>query len=329
MKKITTLVLVLSFFIVGSFAFAKDSQIPAGTTPDSNFYFMKEWKEKIQTFFTFGLENKATQFLHLSEIRLAEYQKMIEKGKTEIAQKTLEKYQEQLGRAIEKANELKNKEKDTTVINEKVKQTVNKNLEVLQQNLQKVPEQAKEGIQRAIENAERIKKNSEDEEKDNNKRSVSCTADSECACGTHITTGECFYGNKAYVNTKKQCPDFCTGIYASFIQKCVEKKCEKVLASEQDVGIPKDVKIGETINFSFASNPSTGFSWQANYDKTIIELTKQEFKQTGPVIPGAGGIEYFTFKGLKLGVTELKFTYLRPWESVQPADEKIYKITVK
>lgn len=56
----------------------------------------------------------------------------------------------------------------------------------------------------------------------------SCTIDSDCACGTHKDTGECFYGNKAFVNVEEQCPDFCTGIAAMFEIKCVDNECEQV-----------------------------------------------------------------------------------------------------
>jgi hypothetical protein len=55
-----------------------------------------------------------------------------------------------------------------------------------------------------------------------------CNNDSDCACGTHINTGECFYGNKAFVNVEKQCPDYCTGIAAMFETRCVDKECKKV-----------------------------------------------------------------------------------------------------
>ena len=61
--------------------------------PDSSFGFLQTWKESIQTFFTFGAENKAKQYLHLADVRLDEYKKMIEQGKTDIAEKVLEKYQ--------------------------------------------------------------------------------------------------------------------------------------------------------------------------------------------------------------------------------------------
>ncbi len=130
---------------------AQTDNLPSpGTTPDSPFYFLKAWKEEIQTFFTFGAENKAKQYLHLSEVRLAEYQDMISKGKTEIAQKTLNKYQEQLGRAIQKAEEAKKTGQETDVSTE-----LDKHIQVLEENLQKAPEPAKKGLENALENAKR------------------------------------------------------------------------------------------------------------------------------------------------------------------------------
>jgi hypothetical protein len=56
----------------------------------------------------------------------------------------------------------------------------------------------------------------------------SCSIDSDCACGKHKTTRECFVGNKKYVNTTEQCPDFCTGIGGNFETKCIDNKCKKV-----------------------------------------------------------------------------------------------------
>jgi hypothetical protein len=148
--------LIIFSLIFSTAALAKDLGLPeAGLTPDSPFYLIKSIKESIQTFFTFGAENKAKQYLHLAEIRLAEYQKMIEKGKTEIAEKTLTKYQNQLNRALSKAEELKNKGEDIKDLTEKIQQATSKHLEVLQENLQKVPEQAKQGIENAIENSQK------------------------------------------------------------------------------------------------------------------------------------------------------------------------------
>jgi hypothetical protein len=52
-----------------------------------------------------------------------------------------------------------------------------------------------------------------------------CEQDSDCACGRHIATGECFTGNKGFVNTTNPCPDFCSGIAGNLETKCIENKC--------------------------------------------------------------------------------------------------------
>ena len=162
MKK-TSLFIVLLFFLIVGFnvsVSAQDSSLPAvsgvelpapGITPDNPLYFLKIWKESIQTFFTFGAENKAKQFLHLAEVRLAEYQKMIEKGKTEIAEKTIEKYQNQLNRVLEKTEQVKEKEKDVGKLKEIISEKIIKHQEILNQVLKKAPEQTQKGIKNTFE----------------------------------------------------------------------------------------------------------------------------------------------------------------------------------
>jgi len=55
-----------------------------------------------------------------------------------------------------------------------------------------------------------------------------CEKDADCACGVHIESGNCFYGNKNYVNVMQQCPDFCTGIHGRFVIKCIDNECKQV-----------------------------------------------------------------------------------------------------
>ncbi|MDI6821121.1 MAG: DUF5667 domain-containing protein [Patescibacteria group bacterium] len=148
---ITFLVVFIFVFSNSVFAAVNVSLLDSSLTPDSPFYFLKTWKEEIQLFFTFDAEQKARQYLHLADVRFVEYQKMIEKGKQEIADKTLQKYEDQLNRALEKAKELKDKGKDIVGFTKNIEETTVKHLQVLQENLAKVPEAAKQGLERAIE----------------------------------------------------------------------------------------------------------------------------------------------------------------------------------
>jgi len=120
--------------------------VDAGLLPDSQFYFLKTWKEKIQLFFSLSAESKATQFMHLAEVRLAEYQKMMEKGKTDIAKQTFEKYERQLDSAFEKTSEARVNGKDVTALAEKLQQERSKHAEVLEQTAEAAPQAAKEQI---------------------------------------------------------------------------------------------------------------------------------------------------------------------------------------
>ncbi|MCX8158205.1 MAG: DUF333 domain-containing protein [Candidatus Diapherotrites archaeon] len=55
-----------------------------------------------------------------------------------------------------------------------------------------------------------------------------CISDEDCACGTNVSTGDCFVGSKEFVNIAKQCPDFCTGIAGHLETKCVNHQCKLV-----------------------------------------------------------------------------------------------------
>lgn len=142
----------LSFFVillcvVGVTSLAANGELSSpGILPDSPFYFLKTWKESIQTFFTFGAENKAEQYLHLAEVRLAEYQKMIEKGKIEIAERTFEKYERQLDRALEKVDEARMKGKDVGDITEEIKEKEIKHMEVLNKVSETMSDETKQDI---------------------------------------------------------------------------------------------------------------------------------------------------------------------------------------
>ncbi|MCX6695054.1 MAG: hypothetical protein NTU61_01995 [Candidatus Altiarchaeota archaeon] len=58
-----------------------------------------------------------------------------------------------------------------------------------------------------------------------------CETDSDCACGVHKTTGDCFLGNSKYVDVVRQCPDFCNGFAGDRDVGCVNNTCMSVKAS--------------------------------------------------------------------------------------------------
>ena len=79
------------------------------------------------------------------------------------------------------------------------------------------------------------------------------------------------------------------------------------------------------------SNPSTGYSWVAEYDNAILELVEETFElgeYAKENIVGAGGTELFRFKGLSEGKTDITFSYKRVWET-DVLDTKVFTVEVK
>ena len=79
------------------------------------------------------------------------------------------------------------------------------------------------------------------------------------------------------------------------------------------------------------SNPTTGYSWEAEFDTAMLELTEQTFElgeYAKEGIVGAGGTELFRFKGLSKGETEITFNYKRSWET-EILDTKVFTAEIK
>jgi inhibitor of cysteine peptidase len=95
------------------------------------------------------------------------------------------------------------------------------------------------------------------------------------------------------------------------------------------------IDIGQNKEFiiliALESNPTTGYSWQASYDDTMLELVEEtyelgEYAKQGPL--GAGGTELFRFKALKSGEVKITMSYKRPWET-EVLDQKVFTVDVK
>jgi predicted secreted protein/(2Fe-2S) ferredoxin len=68
-----------------------------------------------------------------------------------------------------------------------------------------------------------------------------------------------------------------------------------------------------TFEVSLDSNPTTGYSWQADFDEACLEFVDRTFEPSSELI-GAGGTETLVFKALRAGETPLTLEYKRPWE---------------
>lgn len=149
--KTPVLVPILGVFLFAGAAQAQTHDLPdPGMLPDSPVYFLKSMSEGIGTFFTFGDAAKAERFLELSEKRLAEARALADRGKPEAAERAIERYEEQLERALLRAEEARAKGQDTDEVLARMSKATLRHQAVLAEVHEKVPEQARPAIQRAM-----------------------------------------------------------------------------------------------------------------------------------------------------------------------------------
>jgi len=154
MKAISLIIISSFLFSLGIVVLAQETELPdPGLTPDSPFYFLEIIVEDVVTFFTFGDLKKAERYASLAAERLAEAQAVVEKGKPELAEKTLEKYENQLNKSIARAEKAMLEGKDFEKVMEtiaKAGKTTSVHLEVLTEVYEKVPEEAKTAVENAM-----------------------------------------------------------------------------------------------------------------------------------------------------------------------------------
>ena len=85
-------------------------------------------------------------------------------------------------------------------------------------------------------------------------------------------------------------------------------------------------EVGGTFTISLESNPTTGYSWQAEFDPESLELVSEDFTSDSTLI-GAGGIQTFEFMALKQGQVLVTMVYKRPWEDGS-IDTKVIPVNI-
>ena len=95
---------------------------------------------------------------------------------------------------------------------------------------------------------------------------------------------------------------------------------------QDDISTPREVIVDGTFIISLESNPTTGYSWQAEFDAEFLELVNEDFSSDSALL-GAGGIQKFEFLALKQGQVDVTMIYKRPWEE-ESIDKKVVPIKI-
>ena len=111
---------------------------------------------------------------------------------------------------------------------------------------------------------------------------------------------------------------------------CLVAGCVGEVETYTDPGQMVTIGAGQQFVIALGSNPTTGYSWQESYDQTMLELVEKTYKEEADKgVVGAGGVEYFRFKALKAGETEITLTYEQPWEGGGVGETKVFTIKIK
>lgn len=90
------------------------------------------------------------------------------------------------------------------------------------------------------------------------------------------------------------------------------------------------VKKGKPFVVKMPSNPTTGYSWRWNKDRSVanVDSVSHQYVAKKSNAIGSGGLEIWTFKSNKRGIYYLQFEYSRSWEKKQPIDIRVVKVFV-
>ncbi|MEA4924056.1 MAG: DUF4163 domain-containing protein [Syntrophomonadaceae bacterium] len=110
-------------------------------------------------------------------------------------------------------------------------------------------------------------------------------------------------------------------------------RCLRLLEVDESLNDQQyQVQAGQTFMVALDSNSTTGYTWNFRNagDEKIISLLGSAYANdevdNQTAIIGQGGKQFWYFKALQPGITQLQLVYARPWESVQPA--QVYSLTI-
>jgi inhibitor of cysteine peptidase len=85
---------------------------------------------------------------------------------------------------------------------------------------------------------------------------------------------------------------------------------------------------GQNFTITLRTNPSTGYSWEPQFDRTALSLVDSVFiSDPNPHhLVGVPGSQVFTFQGLAKGTTTITFNNVSPSQTV--TDQTTYTVTV-
>jgi predicted secreted protein len=98
----------------------------------------------------------------------------------------------------------------------------------------------------------------------------------------------------------------------------------------RDPNILIEVTLDETFTIELESVPSTGYTWHAEYDSTMLDLIgPPEPPEVVPPPSTIGGSkeEPFVFQAKQAGETQIELKYQRVWET-RPREVALFRVHI-
>ena len=86
-------------------------------------------------------------------------------------------------------------------------------------------------------------------------------------------------------------------------------------------------QVGEEFVITLPANPTTGYSWNVDYDYDLLSLSSSEYVASPTRALGAKGTSVYIFEPLLPGKSTIYFVYKRSWENIV-ADTKSFAVEI-
>ena len=120
----------------------------------------------------------------------------------------------------------------------------------------------------------------------------------------------------------------CIGVFGSSLAACQNPVSEVHAEShhytdQQNCPALLVMKVGETLEFNAAENPSTGYQWQIMQPLHLFKVEEQYLAtEKSEAMVGVGGKKTVKLTALKPGQELIDLAYVRPWEVAQDRTQK-------
>ena len=96
-------------------------------------------------------------------------------------------------------------------------------------------------------------------------------------------------------------------VMTSILGVCLIAGCGGVVKTRVETDKTISTSVNQGFIIAFDSHPTAGYNWEENHDGNMLSLVEKKYNpdEKAPGLVGTGGTQYFRFKAMKRGKTEI------------------------